>query len=334
MRAWFGLASASAAILATAAFAGLLRQHWPFTTLVFISCAATLAATFVSVASSALAVATADPTKRAQVSGFKQAGITCGVAIGGGLSLILAQAQPAILLYSTPLFVGIPCITALAILRPFEGKDENISSGFQDSVKALIVGRAFRRYGLLLALPLSVAAASALFRVIARNYGVSESLFGWTQSLGSVVFTSTGSIIGSRYFGKTTPVKAYVAGGIFIGALSSLIVILPTVPATFVAGVVTYLFFTGICNAGFANVALTAASENPRVAGTAFSALAAINNLSSNVVTAIEGQSIRFGFRAVFVVDAIISWMAVFALSMIVSNTQKRGPELPTVAAG
>ena len=304
-RRWFvGASVVSAAMVCLSLALSLGVQHANFA-IIFLCCFATAAATtFTSVASAGLAATTSDPQMRSRVAGWKQAGTSTGLAIGGGLILYL---EPAWLIWTVPGIVLLPCFAIFGIKESITVSPRNERAlWFRNFFQTFISSRRFRFFLLVLVLPIGTAAASSLFSTIAKDYNAPTSVVVWVAGIGAVVFTSLGAVFAGYAFTRVTPLNAYIFSGILVGVVSLCLWIAPVTPSSYVIGNSIYLLLMGCCNAAFTNVALSVASEFQQVAGTSFSLLAAINNLSAILAITVEGQSLRFGPRGVYGTDAIL----------------------------
>ena len=86
---------------------------------------------------------------------------------------------------------------------------------------------------------------------------------------------------------------------------------------TYVVGTSVYFLLSVICSATLVTVALSAASEEKELAGASFTMFAAANNLSITVVKTLESRSLVWGTRVIFVVDAILTILAIVTLLLV-----------------
>lgn len=248
------------------------------------------------------------PVLRGRVGGWWQAGNVGGGAVGGGLTLWLAQRLTGAPLATAVCSVFLAPILAVLAVR----EDPRVGSAIALSRRfaALFAGlREFLKSGrtwaglLFFAGPLGTS--GAVFSALAADFHASANEVMWVTGVGGGLIAVPGSLIGGWVADRVGKAWANILSGALLASCAAAMALSRLSPLTFGAGVLTYQLVIGFSYAAYTALLLEVIGGRREVAATGYSALNSVGNVPVVYMTALAGLAYKhMGPRGPMAFDA------------------------------
>jgi MFS family permease len=324
---WYLIAAiASAACLV--AMAATPLHTGPSALLSGLILAASVAGTFVGMATERLMAHTVADDRKGRASGWAQAGNVAGTSIGGGVALWLAAhyavwsagavlAAASILCCAALLFVAKPRVEEHANFAW-----RNIAELGRD-VWSVARSRAGLLTLLLLVLPVGSGGAPQLVAAIAGDWKADADTVALARGVLGGLLALTGSLLGGYLSDWIERRTAFIVYGLGLASCATAMALAPHTPENFSLFVCAYSFVNGFVFAGFS--ALVLETIGAGAAATKFNLMASLANLPAFYMTKLDGWvQPRWGSDAILFTDAALSVTGAGLFLLVAALTGKR----------
>lgn len=275
-----------------------------------LSFAASLAATFIGMATESLMAHTVAEERKGRASGWAQAGNVAGSGVGGGAALWLAGHYAGWVASGTLAIANLACCTALFFVAQPQAR-ARVGGALRSVAEVLrdVWGIACSRKGflvlLLLLLPVGSGGAPHLVAAIAGDWHADGDTVALARGVLGGFIAAAGCFAGGFLSDLLDRKTAYLMFGVALAACAGAMALAPHTPQMFVLFVCAYSFINGILFAGFSAVVLEAIGAG--AAATKFSLMASLANLPSVYMTWLDGEVVqpRWGSDALLFTDAV-----------------------------
>jgi len=261
-------------------------------------------------------VAAVVPNKlRGRTAGWSQAGILGGgVAAGGLVVWLVANAPAAVTALTIGLFIGAPAFAVLAIREPSPsniGLRPHLSRMLRDVLTMLKRREVW--LGLVFFLsPIGAGALMNLFSAVATEFHASSNMIILVVALAGV-FMPLGALAGGSICDRYDRWRVYPMAGLVAAVCVGAMLLAPLTRVTYVAGAAAYAFATGLCYAAFMSLAFELVGSTSAASGTRFTVFMAAVSVPVVYMLRLDGFGhARWGVRGMLAVDATAN--AVFGL--------------------
>jgi hypothetical protein len=334
---WYGVGAAAvgATILAMSVLPADARGVPAITTLALLSSAAS---TLVSMSSEIFMAQSVPAELRGRASGWSQAGNLGGSGVGGGLGLVLAEhvAEPWV---SGAVLAAI-CLACWGCVRfvPPARRTHALAPSYVAQLRGVVrdvweVARSRAGTLALLLMVLPIGSGAAPWSAIAGEWRAGANLVALVNGVGGGLASAVGAMVGGYICDRTSPVRAYCAFGLVVGAIAVVMAWFPRTPATFVVFTLAYNAVVGCGFAAYVAIVLQAIGQ--RSAATNFNLMAALANVPLAVMTSFDGWvHDRFGTDAMLYGElalpaAAIAAFAIFAVALRPAPREHARPSPP-----
>jgi predicted MFS family arabinose efflux permease len=326
-RRWYMVsAAASAACLAVLATMPVhTRSSGLLETLIL---AASIAGTFIGMATERLMAHTVANDHKGRASGWAQAGNVAGTSIGGGAVLWLAAhyavwsagvvlAAASLLCCAALLFVAKPRVEEhVGFAR------QNIAELGRD-VWSVARSRAGVLTLLLLVLPIGSGGAPQLVAAIAGDWKADADTVALARGVLGGVLALAGSLLGGYLSDWIDRRLAFLVYGMGLAACAMAMALAPHTSGNFSLFVCAYSFINGFVFAGFSALVLDTIGTG--AAATKFNLMASLANLPAFYMTKLDGWvQPRWGSDAILFTDAALAVTGA-GLFLLVATLAGRG---------
>lgn len=265
--------------------------------------------------------------QRGRIAGWSQAGLLCGVGLGGGLGLWLASnfgiAQSASVI---ALWCLLCCAPMLIIRTPRHGAGQPIGhalSALGGELLELVATRNGMLSMLAVTLPTGLGSFLGLLSAVAGDWHASADLTAATTGVLAGLASVPGCLVGGHLCHRHSPRVVLAASGLTC-ALGELAMALgPRSPAAFVTFTVLNNFLLGIAWAAVA--AIVYAALRRAGGGTIGALLGSLCNVPVVLVTFILGAAqARYGTSGMMMIEAGLGIASALAYALIAWTWRER----------
>jgi PAT family beta-lactamase induction signal transducer AmpG len=322
---WYGVGAAAvgATILAMSVLPANARGVPAITSLALLSSAAS---TLVSMSSEIFMAQSVPPELRGRASGWSQAGNLGGNGVGGGLGLLLAEhvAQPWV---SGAVLAAI-CLACWGCVRyvPAARRTHVAAPSYLAQLRGVVrdvwdVARSRAGTLALVLMVLPIASGAAPWSAIAGEWRASADLVAIVNGVVGGLASAAGALVGGYVCDRTSPIRAYCAFGLVVGAITVVMAWFPRTPATFVVFTLAYNAVVGCGFAAYVAIVLQAIGQ--RSAATNFNLMAALANVPLAIMTSFDGWvHDRFGTDAMLYGELALPAVAIAGFAVLVVATR------------
>lgn len=329
-RRWYVIAATSSAACLVA-MATIPLHTGPSAMLSGLVLAASVAGTFIGMATERLMAHTVADDRKGRASGWAQAGNVAGTGIGGGVALWLAAHYAVWSAGAVLAAASILCCGALLFVAKPRAEEQvgfarhNIAELGRD-VWSVARSRAGWLTLLLLALPVGSGGAPQLVAAIAGDWKADADTVALARGILGGVLALAGSLLGGYLSDWIERRTAFIIYGMGLAACAATMALAPHTPGNFSLFVCAYSFINGFVFAGFS--ALVLETIGAGAAATKFNLMASLANLPAFYMTKLDGWvHHRWGSDAILFTDAALGVIgaAVFLMVAAVSARPASG---------
>jgi MFS transporter, PAT family, beta-lactamase induction signal transducer AmpG len=272
--------------------------------------------------------------KKGQAAGWFQAGNLGGVGVGGGAGLWLAThynlaVAGAVLGFFLLLFALV--VVKIQDVRPDKGKTIKaelayLGKDILSMIRIPIVLFAI----ILICLPIGTGSLGNVWSSIADDWKTSSDTVALiTGVLGGLV-SALGCILGGMLADHWGVWKAYLGFGLVYAVAIIAMTTFPMLPYVYIAGVLSYSFFAGLCYAAFSAILLFAIGR--KNAATKYSMLSSLGNLPVVYMTTFDGWAHdKYGSRPMMVAESVITIVCILACVLVLQGMKAKKLLLKTI---
>lgn len=273
--------------------------------------AASVAGTFIGMATERLMAHTVADDRKGRASGWAQAGNVTGTSIGGGAALWLASHyavwSSGVILAAASLLC---CAALVFVAKPGAEEQDGFKRRNIAELGRDVWSVARSRTGLLtlllLALPVGTGGAPQLVAAIAGDWNADADTVALARGVLGGVLALTGSLLGGYLSDWIERRTAFIVYGLSLAICASAMAFAPHTPGNFSLFVCAYSFINGLVFAGFS--ALVLETIGTGAAATKFNLMASFANLPAFYMTKLDGWvHPRWGSDAILFADAAMS---------------------------
>ena len=247
-----------------------------------------------------------------RASGWLQVGNYGGVAMGGGLLLLLAERLPVrACAAAAGLLVAAPSLAAFFLRkdRSSESRPNHRLPQMWKEIRTTLFSRRTAPSLLVLLAPVGTGAASALLAGLARDYGVGASRVIWVNGFAGGLLTILGCILASAFPAGWDRRGTYVFSGCLNGLAATVLWLGPARPGVYIIGTALYLFTAGLCYTSFTMLVVDTMGRAGVSAASRFTLLDSMANAPTILMTWVEGRGYHaFGPHGVPALDALANF--------------------------
>ncbi len=240
--------------------------------------------------------------------GWLQVGNYGGVAIGGGLLLLLAERLPVHrAALGAALLVATPALFAFLLRkdRYQETPGPRLPQMIRE-IRTTLFSRKTAPSLLVMLAPVGTGAASALLAGLAKDYGVGANRVIWVNGFAGGLLTIVGCLAASAYPVSWDRRGAYVFSGCLNALAATVLWLGPARPGVYIAGTALYLFTAGLCYTSYTMLVVDTMGRAGVSAASRFTMLDSMANAPTILMTWLEGRSYaHFGPHGVPALDAL-----------------------------
>jgi len=266
---------------------------------------------------------------KGRAAGCFQIGLTGAIGLGGGAGVWLAAH------FSKPIITGVvlgllslACLVAIYLLpetarfmsgsigRRILGIGREIWDLARHPCGALVVA--------LVITPIGVGAANNLWSAVAEEWHVSVNTLAAVTGVAGACVTTLGCAIGGWWADRMDRRVVYLAAGMILVLVGSILAITPRTPVLFSAGTLSYTMTVGICNASFS--ALIFSTVGRGAAASKCAIIAGLGNLPNSYMTAFDGWlHDRSGSAVMLITEALVCLVLIVVMLVILRSVPALG---------
>jgi MFS family permease len=329
-RRWYVIAAvASAACLV--ALATMPLHTGPSALLSGVILAASVAGTFIGMATERLMAHTVADDRKGRASGWAQAGNVAGTSVGGGAALWLAAHYAVWSAGAVLAAASLLCCAALLFVAKPRAEEQtgfawrNLAELARD-VWSVARSRAGWLTLFLLALPVGSGGAPQLVAAIAGDWNADADTVALARGVFGGLLALAGSLLGGYLSDWIERRTAFIIYGIGLAACATAMALAPHTPGNFSLFVCAYSFINGFVFAGFS--ALVLETIGTGAAATKFNLMASLANLPAFYMTKLDGWvQPRWGSSAILLTDGAMAVAGTGLFLLVAGLSEARVPK-------
>ncbi len=265
-----------------------------------------------------------------RASGWLQVGNYGGVAMGGGLLLLLAERLPVrTSAIAAALLVTLPSLAAFLLRKDRFQEPHSAERRLPQmwrEIRTTLFSRKTAPSLLVMLAPVGTGAASALLAGMAKDYGVGAGRVIWVNGFAGGLLTIVGCMIASAFPVSWDRRLTYVFAGCLNGLAASVLWLGPARPGVYIIGTALYLFTAGLCYTSFTMLVVDTMGRAGISAASRFTLLDSMANAPTIFLTWLEGRSYHaFGPHGVPALDALANFAVGCVVLLVWMTSRSRG---------